>query len=144
MRLNARPVAFAIMAASIARTCTDMLPSEPRPSSCLLTRPYNSNGNQHSSASIISGNVVSLRKQQHISSEASLSVRPRTPSMPMSTGSQSSLLASLPSFGSVFGDGSDNQSNQEVGDLSNHQNPSRIIRQTHPKGQTAHITSSHQ
>ena len=41
--------------------------------------------------------------------------------MPMSTGSQSSLLASLPSFGSVFGDGSNSQNIPEAGDLSSNQ-----------------------
>ena len=102
-----------------------MLSSESYPTSRLPNRPYNSNGSQHSSASTPSGNIVSLKKQQYPSPEASPSLRPRTPSMPMSTGSQSSLLASLPSFASVFGDGSDKPKIQEVGDTSSHHNLSR-------------------
>ena len=106
------------MAATIVKTCADSLSSESQQPPHLLTRPFNSNGNRRPSGSIVSGKIVSSKKQQYILLEASLPVRPRTPSMPMSTGSQSSLLTSLPSFASVFGDGSDNQKTKEVGDLS--------------------------
>lgn len=111
------------MAVTMAKTCADPLSSASHPSPHFPTQPFKSNGSQHPSGSIVSGKIVPLTKQQYILSETSPSVTLQTPSMPMSTASQSSLLASLPSFASVFGDGSDNRKIKEAEDLSN-QTPS--------------------
>ena len=106
------------MAATVVKTRTNALSSEAYHTPHLLNQPFNSNGSQQSSRNIISGKVTPSKRQQYTFLDASLPGRPRTPSMPMSNGSQSSLLAALPSFASVFGDGSDNQNIKEVGDLS--------------------------
>ena len=112
------------MAAIIAGNSTDSVFVDVHLPPHGLTQSYNSNGSQHSSRRLTSGKIISSKKQPYIPLEANPPVRPQTPSMPMSTGSQSSLLASLPSFDSVFGDGLDTQKIKENGDLAD-QSPSR-------------------
>ena len=93
------------------------MPVDSYGSSQTLPQSFNRNGTQHSPATVLGGNIV-FREENYTSLQESLSTRPQASSMPMSTGCQ---LVSLPSFGSVFGDGPDNQNDRSAGDLPNNQ-----------------------
>ena len=128
------------MATTFATTRADSIAVEVHPSH-RLPRPLRNNSNETPSASIVGAKIACSRKQQYTLLDSRPSSRPRTPSMPVSTGSQSSLLASLPSFMSVFGDGPDNQRLKEVGPALN-QAPSKPTNITPSPLRTTNITTN--
>ena len=101
---------------TVIATCTDTLSAVESPHPHLRhTSSFGSNGKSDEASEGQQGTKIALTtRQEPFSWVANLSSRSPKSSMPASTGSQS-LLASLPSFMSVFGDGPGNPTYKEAG-----------------------------